>query len=109
MLHQITDGVHFMQLIYGTGNTLLDCEYVNEPESATDFVREFWLEERGKNHTVGKLTKKYASMVNFPHLKHVCHKNHKKTRRKLANEYQLRHGNNADFPVNDGSVYFYIK
>lgn len=104
MLHQITDGVHFMQLIYGTGNTLLDCEYVKEPEAAIDFIREFWLEEQGKNHTVGILTRKYASMINFQHLKNICHKNHKKTRRRLANEYQKRHENDAGIAVYDGSV-----
>lgn len=99
MLHQITDGEHFMQLIYGTRKTLLDCEYVTEPEAATDFVREFWKEEQGKNHTVGLLSKKYASMVNFQHLKKACHKNHKKTRRRLANEYQQQHEQNTSTEV----------
>lgn len=105
MLHQITDGTHFMQLIYGTGKTLLDCEYVKEPDAAADFVREFWQEEQGKNHTVNTLTRKYASMVNFGRLKHACHKNHKKTRRRLANEYQHGHENAVTAAVNDGSVY----
>uniref|UniRef100_A0A2S2PS12 phospholipase A2 n=1 Tax=Schizaphis graminum TaxID=13262 RepID=A0A2S2PS12_SCHGA len=91
MLHQVTDGIHFMQMIYGTGMTLFDCEYVKEPETATNFVREFWNEEQGKNHTVRSLTKEYASMVDFKHLKRACHKNHKKTRRRLANEYQQQH------------------
>lgn len=105
MLHQITDGIHFMQLIYGTGKALLDCEYVKEPEAATDFVREFWEEEQGKNHTVGFLSKKYASMIDFQHLKNACHKNHKKTRRRLAKEYQLQHESAIDV-VSDGSVWF---
>ncbi|VVC32061.1 Phospholipase A2 domain [Cinara cedri] len=99
MLHQITDGSHFMQLIFGTGMTLYDCEYVQEPETAAHFVREFWEEERGKNHTVESLTEKYASMVNFNRLKNACHKNHKKTRRRLA--YQHRHRqSDADNDVN---------
>lgn len=107
MLHQVTDGVHFMQMIYGTGKTLFDCEYVKEPKTATDFVREFWKEEQGKNHTVGSLTKEYASMVNFKHLKKVCHKNHKKTRRRLANEYQQQqqhHESTTEVVDNDGSA-----
>lgn len=109
MLHQVTDGIHFMQMIYGTGMTLFDCEYVREPETATHFVREFWNEEQGKNHTVGSLTKEYASMVDFKHLKRACHKNHKKTRRKLASEYQQQHHEGTTSVVgNDGSVYIYI-
>lgn len=109
MLHQVTDGVHFMQMIYGTGMTLFDCEYVREPQTATHFVREFWNEEQGKNHTVGSLTKEYASMVDFKHLKRACHKNHKKTRRKLANEYQQQHHETTTSVVgNDGSVYFIL-
>lgn len=106
MLHQITDGEHFMQLIYGTRKALLDCEYVREPEAATDFVHEFWKEEQGKNNTVGSLSKKYASMVDFQHLKKACHKNHKKTRRRLANEYQQQHReqNSSTEVINDGSV-----
>lgn len=89
-LHQITDGVHFMQLIYGTGQTLLDCEYVREPHTAADFAREFWAEERGENHTVAVLTGEYASMVNFDRLKRACHSNHKKTRRRLAADEESR-------------------
>lgn len=112
MLHQITDGTHFMQLIYGTGKTLLDCEYVREPEASTDFAREFWEEERSKNHTVRRLTGKYAAMVNFRRLKNACHKNHKKTRRRLANEYRRQHESTtaADAAVfnNDGSVSEYV-
>jgi len=106
MLHQVTDGVHFMQMIYGTGKTLFDCEYVKEPETATNFIREFWNEEQGKNHTVGSLTKEYAYMVDFKHLKKACHKNHKKTRRRLANEYQQQRSreNTTDVVGNDGSV-----
>lgn len=106
MLHQVTDGIHFMQMIYGTGMTLFDCEYVKEPETATNFVREFWNEEQGKNHTVGSLTKEYASMVDFKHLKRACHKNHKKTRRRLASEYQQQHHEITTNNVvdNDGSV-----
>jgi len=110
MLHQVTDGVHFMQMIYGTGNTLFDCEYVKEPKTAKDFVREFWNEEQGKNHTVRSLTKEYASMVDFKHLKRACHKNHKKTRRRLANEYQLQQQHQestTDVVANDGSVYLH--
>lgn len=109
MLHQITDGMHFMQLIYGTGKSLLDCEYVKEPGASLDFVHEFWEEEQGKNHTVGTLTKEYASMVDFQHLKKACHKNHKKTRRRLANEYQHRHDESTTTGIvtnnNYGSVY----
>lgn len=104
MLHQISDGTHFMQLIYGTGKALLDCEYVREPETAKAFVREFWHEEQNKNHTVGFLTQKYASMVNFQHLKKACHKNHKKTRRRLANQYQQQHETTTVKNVSDGSV-----
>lgn len=108
MLHQVTDGVHFMQMIYGTGKTLFDCEYVKEPEMATDFVRKFWNEEQGKNHTVGSLTEEYASMVDFKNLRRDCHKNHKKTRRRLANEYQQQHHKSTtDVVDNDGSVYLH--
>lgn len=89
-----------MQLIYGTGKKLLDCEYVNEPETAIHFASEFWEEEQGKNHTVRFLSKKYASMVDFQNLKKACHKNHKKTRRRLANEYQNQHDSEAAV-VND--------
>lgn len=102
-----------MQLIYGTGMTLYDCEYVEEPETAAHFVREFWEEEQGKNHTVGSLTKEYAAMVNFRHLKNACHKNHKKKRRRLA--YRHRHHQNvAADVVNNGLVYilyynYYLK
>lgn len=111
MLHQITDGMHFMQLIYGTGKALLDCEYVREPEASLDFIREFWEEEQGKNHTMGTLTKKYASMVDFQHLKKACHKNHKKTRRRLASEYQHRHDESTTTAIvtnDDRSVYILL-
>ncbi|XP_025409522.1 uncharacterized protein LOC112682940 isoform X2 [Sipha flava] len=102
MLHQITDGEHFMQLIYGTKKTLLDCEYVKERTAAKDFVREFWGEEQGKNHTVGSLSKRYARMVDFQHLKKVCHQNHKKTRRRLANEQQHREQYDLTKLISDG-------
>lgn len=80
-------------MIYGTGKKLLDCEYVKEPDAAVDFTNEFWQEEHGKNHTVKALSGKYASLVDFQNLKNACHKNHKKTRRRLAYAHQRHHEN----------------
>ncbi|XP_050525525.1 uncharacterized protein LOC126896629 [Daktulosphaira vitifoliae] len=87
-LHQVTDGVHFMQLIYGTADRLLDCEYVSEREASCDFRREFWKEEQGKNNSVAALSKRYAVMVDFGRLKRACRKNHKNARRELAGQHR---------------------
>lgn len=103
MLHQITDGKHFMQLIFGTNNKLLDCEYVKEPKATKDFVREFWKEEQGKNNTVDSLSEKFTKMIDFQHLKNVCHKNHEKTRKRLANRPQRR----KQYTAIEGSVQYY--
>jgi hypothetical protein len=40
-LRQVSDGTHFIQLIYGTNNELRDCEFLRQKKIVRDFLDSF--------------------------------------------------------------------
>jgi hypothetical protein len=40
-LRQVTDGTHFIQLIYGADNEIRDCEFLRQKKIVRDFLQSF--------------------------------------------------------------------
>ncbi|XP_046681038.1 uncharacterized protein LOC124367891 isoform X1 [Homalodisca vitripennis] len=101
-LRQVTDGVHFIQLIYSGDGVLRDCEYIRQRQAVRSFlesVREA-VDSRGNVTSLdGKsLPLELAEWMDYPLLKEQCRRIHRKlkrlARRKMhGTEHQKRRAN----------------
>uniref|UniRef100_A0A1B6C456 Phospholipase A2 n=1 Tax=Clastoptera arizonana TaxID=38151 RepID=A0A1B6C456_9HEMI len=115
-LRQVTDGVHFIQLIYSGDGVLRDCEYIRQREAVQSFLETFHtsVESRGNITTLDKtgLPKEVAEWLDYQKLKDQCKRNHKQlkrlARRKMhGSEHQKRKAN-RDLERSRRSLYDYL-
>lgn len=82
---QLTDGKHFIQLIYDINDTIRDCEYISQRDQVHEFLKTF-KHELGQlvttsNLTVESLDNKTLPVTikkwfNYQHLRDLCQSNH---------------------------------
>lgn len=83
---QLTDGRHFIQLIYDINETIRDCEYINQRDQVHQFLNTFKYELgqliTTSNFTVESLDNKSLPInikrwFNYKELKVLCRKRHR--------------------------------
>ena len=121
-LRQLTDGVHFIQLIYGIDDEIKDCEFLRQKKIVHDFLNTFQHDiERSKSSdnsdsdfsdteslrnvtfqildSGAQLPSEVAEWLDFQALKTKCKENHRQMKKLLrhkqhGSEEQKRHANN---------------
>lgn len=113
-LRQVTDGIHFIQLIYGADNDIRDCEFLRQKKIVQDFLDTFrkdvesakissnsdYSETEGKTGNIYSfrnvtfqildsgvpLPSDISEWLNFEDLKHRCKENHREMKRLLRHK-----------------------
>lgn len=106
----MTDGKHFIQLIYDLDDNIRDCEYINQRDQSKQFLKKFKTElgqlisTTTSNFTVESLDNKTLPLdvkkwFNYNELKLLCKKNHRQLLKRLRNNQQ-HSNNNTDIDSN---------
>ncbi|KAK4873840.1 hypothetical protein RN001_013200 [Aquatica leii] len=97
-LRQLTDGKHFIQLIYDDRDNILDCEYLHQKDEVELFEIKFDedINKSTSNLTIEtldnrRLPENIRKWFNFSHLRNLCRKNHKRIKKTLR-ESEIQHG-----------------
>lgn len=95
---QLTDGRHFIQLIYDINETIRDCEYINQRDQVHQFLNTFKYELgqliTTSNFTVESLDNKSLPIninrwFNYNELKVLCKKRHRDILKRIRDETKI--------------------
>lgn len=105
---QLTDGKHFIQLIYDENGRISDCEYLHEKESVSSFTdtfrRDVHLLTTLYNATVvdfedNKIPSDLGQWMNYQHLKQQCRRKHKQMKKLLEINERKRQEMQAEMNI----------
>ncbi|KAG1656031.1 hypothetical protein GQR58_024182 [Nymphon striatum] len=73
---KVTDGKHFIQMIYDNKMNLWDCDFITDKDSVKKFISETQVETKLQQH-IKKLTPQLRKITAYRSLKKQCKKHHK--------------------------------
>lgn len=99
ILRQLTDGKHFIQLIYDHSDNIKDCEYLHERGQTQSFLKMFQSDLESivatSNVTIESLDNKHLpkhirKWFNYGKLRKNCRKSHKAIKKALKDSRKLK-------------------
>lgn len=84
-LRQVTDGVHFIQLIYSGDGVLRDCEYIRQRQAVRGFLEGVRTTVAARGNVTSldgeRLPLELARWMDYPLLREQCRRNHRQLKR----------------------------